>query len=285
MDDPSTSPAKMSKAQGVDARQEDTNLLGVVLQRAQPIVRYVRTMTVVLILWQLASLRIHNVVLLPSPLSVGQNWLELLLSGELAAQAASSAGREITGFLLALCVAVPLAFLLGLSPIANDFIDPVIEIARPINAFAWIPLGLFIFGIGQTLQVFIIFYASFFPILLNGVAGVRGVDPVLMRAAKTMGLAYHLIVLRVIFPSAVPSILTGARLGAVISLLALIAAEFVGAPSGLGFAISYYGSLFRTSEMVAFIATLAVLGYLMDAGLRLLQRRLTPWAAGLVVAN
>lgn len=275
----------MSKAHGENVKPQDADLSRVLWERAQPVVRYVRAMTVVLILWQLAALRIHNVVLLPSPVSVGQNWLELLLSGELAAQAASSAGREITGFLLALCVAVPLAFLLGLSPIANDFIDPVVEIARPINAFAWIPLGLFIFGIGQTLQVFIIFYASFFPILLNGVAGVRGADPVLLRAARTMGLSYPRIVLRVILPSAVPSILTGARLGAVISLLALIAAEFVGAPSGLGFAISYYGSLFRTSEMVAFIATLAVLGYLMDAGLRLLQRRLTPWAAGLVVAN
>jgi ABC-type nitrate/sulfonate/bicarbonate transport system permease component len=100
-----------------------------------------------------------------------------------------------------------------------------------------------------------------------------------------MGVPYHSIVLRVIFPSALPFILTGARLGAVISLLALIAAEFVGAPSGLGFAISYYGSLFRTGDMVAFIATLAVLGYLMDLGLRWLQRRLTPWATGLVVAN
>lgn len=275
----------MLQAPGANGKQEEANLPRVLWQRAQPVVRYVRAMTVVLVLWQLASLRIHNVVLLPSPISVAQDWLGLLLSGELAAQAASSAGREITGFLLALCVAVPLAFLLGLSPIANDFIDPLVEIARPINAFAWIPLGLFIFGIGQTLQVFIIFYASFFPILLNGVAGVRGADPVLLRAAKTMGLSYPRIVLRVILPGAVPSILTGARLGAVISLLALIAAEFVGAPSGLGFAISYYGSLFRTSEMVAFIATLAVLGYLMDTGLRLLQSRLTPWAAGLVVAN
>jgi ABC-type nitrate/sulfonate/bicarbonate transport system permease component len=144
---------------------------------------------------------------------------------------------------------------------------------------------LFIFGIGQSLQIFIIFYASFFPILLNSVAGVRGVDPVLIRAARTMGLPYSRIVVRVIFPSALPSILTGARLGAVISLLALIAAEFVGAPSGLGFAISYYGSLFRTAEMIAFIATLAVLGYLMDTGLRFAQRRLTPWTAGLAVAS
>ena len=218
-------------------------------------------------------------------LTLARVWLDLLFSGELAAQAASSAGREITGFLLAFGVAVPLAFLLALSPLANDFIDPLVEIARPINAFAWIPLGLFIFGIGQTLQIFIIFYASFFPILLNSVAGVRSADPVLIRAAKTMGLPYHRIIWRVIFPSALPYILTGARLGAVISLLALIAAEFVGAPSGLGFAISYYGGLFRTAEMIAFIATLAVLGYLMDTGLRVLQRRLTPWAAGWVVAN
>jgi len=251
----------------------------------QPAIRYARGMLALMVVWHLLSLKVDNAVLLPSPLMVASDWWSLLLSGKLLGHFLSSVWRAVVAFLLAGAVAIPLGLLMGLSRIAEDVCDPIVELVRPISGIAWIPLALYIFGIGNALPIFIIFYVAFFPFVLNTIAGVRSVDPILVRAAKVMGLRRFEIIRQVILPSTLPSVLTGARLGASGAWMALIAAEFVGAPSGLGFAIQWYGGLLRTSDMLAMIATIALLGYGTDVALRGLHRRLTPWAAGLGVAQ
>lgn len=247
-------------------------------QWVEPLVRYLRAMVVFLIIWHLLSLQIDNKVLLPSPLAVGSHLIDLVVSGKMFRHAASSIWRGVVAYLVACFVGVPIGFLMGLSSVAEDLIDPIIELVRPISGIAWIPLALYIFGIGNILPIFIILYVAFFPFVLNTVGGVRATDPLLVRAAQTMGVGRHVIILRVILPSTLPWVLTGARLAATGAWMALIAAEFIGAPSGLGFAVSWYGGLLRTSDMLAMIATIALLGYCTDIGLRRLQAHLTPWA-------
>jgi ABC-type nitrate/sulfonate/bicarbonate transport system permease component len=179
---------------------------------------------------------------------------------------------------LAGALAMPLGFMMGLNPLAEQIIDPVVEALRPISGIAWIPLALFVLGIGNALPVFIMFYAAFFQILIGTVAGVRGVDSRLVAAARTMGIPRRTIIRAVVVPAALPALVVAVRLGVAGAWTAVIAAELIGAPSGVGYAIEWYRELLMTPQVMAFIATIGTLGYVTDAMLRWLHRVLTPWA-------
>jgi ABC-type nitrate/sulfonate/bicarbonate transport system permease component len=239
-----------------------------------------RSFAVFFALWWLLHLWNANPLQLPSPLKVLQALWNLLREGEIAAHASVSTLRMLLALALAIGVAVPLGFLMGLSRRAEEMIDPLVEILRPISGIAWLPLALFIFGVGDTLPVFIMFYVGFFPILLNTVAGVRQTDARLLAAARTMGVGRRALLVHVLVPSALPTIMVGIRLAFAASWAAIVAAELIGAPSGLGFAIEWYRQLLMTPKVFAFILAIGVVGYLCDLGLRALQRRLTPWAEG-----
>lgn len=231
-------------------------------------------------LWQMAFLWNDNPLQLPSPARVFVSLWNLLASGEILEHAMVSTGRMAIALVAAIAVAVPLGFWMGLSRNAEAFIDPLVELLRPISGIAWLPLGLFIFGVGNTLPVFIMVYVAFFPILLNTIAGVRQVDKKLVAAARTMGIGRSALLVHVLIPAALPTIMVGVRLAFAASWAAIVAAELIGSPSGLGFAIEWYRQLLMTSKVFAFIMAIGVVGYLCDVGLRALQRRLTPWADG-----
>lgn len=221
-----------------------------------------------------------NPLQLPSPLKVAEAVWGLVNSGELLQHAAISSARLGLALVVAVLLAVPLGFAMGLSHTLEAYVDPLVELLRPISGIAWIPLGLFIFGIGDTLPVFIMVYVAFFPLLLNTIAGVRQVDRKLVAAARTMGVGRGAMLRHVIVPAALPTVMVGLRLAFAGAWAAIVAAELIGAPSGLGFAIEWYRQLLMTPKVFAFIVVIGVVGYLCDLALRTLQRRLTPWAEG-----
>lgn len=239
---------------------------------------YLRSMLALMVVWELAARWKGNTVLLPSPLRVLESIVSLALSLELFEHAAISLVRMLISVALAALAAVPLGLLMGRSGIVEDLVDPLMEILRPISGIAWIPLALFLFGIGHALPVFIMFYTAFFPILIGTIAGVHGVDRRLIDAARTMGVAEPVILARVVLPAALPSILVALRLGIAGAWTAVVAAELVGAPSGLGYAVEWYRELLMTPKVMAFIAMIGLLGYLCDAAIRHLQIAATPWA-------
>jgi len=250
-------------------------------RRGFSVVAYLRTMLVFALVWALVSRWTANAVLLPSPWSVLDAIAGLAHDGELFVHAAISFGRMLVSLALAVIVAVPLGFFMGLSRRLDAMVDPLIELLRPISGIAWIPLALFIFGIGNALPVFIMTYAAFFPILLGTVAGVRGVERQLIDAARTLGVPRPIIVTRVVLPAALPSLLVALRLGVAAAWTAVVAAELIGAPSGLGYAVEWYRELLMTPQVMAFIAMIGALGYLCDAAVRALGRWSTPWARDL----
>lgn len=239
-----------------------------------------RSFGIFFLLWWLLHLWNSNPLQLPSPLKVFDALWILLRDGEIAEHAWISTLRMLLALSLAIAIAVPLGFLMGLSKRANQYIDPLVEMLRPISGIAWLPLALFIFGVGDTLPVFIMFYVGFFPILLNTIAGVRNTDQRLLAAARTMGIGRTPLLLYVLVPSALPTIMVGIRLAFAASWAAIVAAELIGAPSGLGFAIEWYRQLLMTPKVFAFIMAIGTVGYVCDLGLRRLQRWLTPWAEG-----
>jgi ABC-type nitrate/sulfonate/bicarbonate transport system permease component len=239
---------------------------------------YFRTMLVFALVWAAIAWWTAKPVLLPSPLAVLHAMFDLATDLELFEHAAISLGRMLISITLASALAMPLGMMMGLHPRFERFVDPTFEVLRPISGIAWIPLALFIFGIGNALPVFIMTYAAFFPILVGTIAGVRTVDKRLIDAARTMGTPQRTIVTRVVIPAALPSLLVALRLGVALSWTAVVAAELIGAPSGLGYAVEWYRELLATPQVMSFIAMIGVIGYLCDAFVRWLNARLTPWA-------
>jgi ABC-type nitrate/sulfonate/bicarbonate transport system permease component len=239
---------------------------------------YVRSMTVFFFIWALVAQWTANAILLPSPVTVFHALVDLAGDLELFLHAGISLGRMVVSLAIGSLLAIPLGLSMGLSRRLDQVIDPTIEILRPISGIAWIPLALFIFGIGNALPIFIMTYAGFFPILLGTIAGVRGVDRRLIDAARTMGVPPRTIVTRVVVPAALPSLMVALRLGVASSWTAVVAAELIGAPSGLGYAVEWYRELLMTPQVMSFIAMIGILGYLCDLGVRALSRWLTPWA-------
>jgi ABC-type nitrate/sulfonate/bicarbonate transport system permease component len=243
---------------------------------------YLRTMSLFVLVWWLGAQFVPNRILLPSPGDVALALREAALDGELVANASVSLGRLLVSVLGAAVLAIPLGIAIGRSRVWADLFEVPVEILRPIAGIAWIPLALFIFGIGNELPLFIMFYTAFFPLLLGTAAGARNVDPRLVAAARTMGISGSTLLRRVVVPAALPSILVSARLALAASWTAVVAAELVGAPNGLGYAIEYYRSMLATPSVMAFIAVIGLLGFLSDRALRMLGRALTPWAQTVV---
>ena len=251
---------------------------------AYPPVVAVRSFVLFFLAWWGVATWVGSPIQLPTPFAVFDALRDLAIDGEVFENVGVSFTRLLISLVIACVLALPLGVLMGLSQRVNAYIDPTVEMLRPISGIAWIPLGLFIFGIGDELPVFIMTYVAFFPMLLNTIAGVRGTDRRLVQAARTMGVGRMRIVRRVVLPGALPTIMVGIRIGFAGAWAAIIAAELIGAPSGLGFAIEWYRELLMSPKVFAYIIAISVVGYTCDLALQFLQRRLTPWARGTELA-
>lgn len=169
---------------------------------------YLRTMVVFLVLWYVVALWIANPVLLPTPIAVAKSFFALAVDGEMAMHLLASARRLVFSFVLAGLVGIPLGIVMGLNRLIYQLVDPVIELLRPISGIAWIPIGLFIFGVGEALPTAIMFYGAFFPMVINTVASVRSVDSSYVNAARTLGAGRAVVLRHVILPLRCPASLS-----------------------------------------------------------------------------
>jgi len=160
-------------------------------------------------------------------------------------------------------------------------VNPIMEILRPIPPLAWIPLSILWFGIGDAQNQFIIFLGMFFPILINTIVGVKNVDPNLVRAARSLGAPEYKVLSRIVLKGSLPQIITGVRIGLGVGWMALVAAELVGANSGLGFLINDARSMLRTDTIVVGMLTIGLVGLLIDTAIRTLGRKFLPWSLAL----
>jgi NitT/TauT family transport system permease protein len=204
-------------------------------------------------------------------------WWTLLTNGQLAEHTQASLQRSLSGLLLAVVIGVPLGLLLGWYRRLADLLDPLLELFRNTAALALLPVFVLILGLGETSKISLVFYSCLWPILLNTVSGVRHVDPLLIKSARSLALGPRPLFAKVILPAALPSVFTGVRLAAAYSILILVAAEMVGAKAGLGYLINYSQSNFQIPNMYAGIITISIIGVLINALLLRLERRLTGW--------
>jgi len=242
---------------------------------ARNVAPYLTALIVIGLVWQLAVVLSNaHVAILPPPLLTLSTFVDLLLSGEIFVHIWASLSRVISAWLIAMIIAVPLGLAMGRSRRMEAIADPFVELFRPISPLAWIPLAILWFGIGETGKVFIIFIATFFPILLNTVSGVKGVDPVLIRAGRVLGCnTERKLFMKVILPAAMPTIIVGFRIAFGTGWAAIIAAELVAAQSGLGYLIADGMEILRSDLVLVGMVVIGILGVLIDAVFRLLGRR------------
>ena len=230
--------------------------------------------------WEYAPrLELVNPYFFPPLHVVLQEWWSMAQSGELWRNVRSSLVRSGAGFGLAIAIAIPLGAAIAWYRPVREFLTPTLEVFRNTAALAILPVFTLILGIGETSKIAIVLYACFFPILLATIAGVATVDPQLLRSAKVLGMSPVSTFRKVVFPAAIPTIFTGIRISGAVAILVLIAAELVGANSGLGFLISYSNANFLIPKMYAAIITTSVLGLAVNYGLVALERRFSRWRA------
>jgi len=247
-----------------------------------------------------------NENILPSPLQVWRKWVAYLLplqdfaaysadhgnsadsgrlgwlfSGELIHDSLGSLYRVVVGFAVGAGLALPLGLAMGASRIVYAWMNPLVQLLRPIPPIAYIPLSILWFGLGNPPAIFLIALGAFFPVLMNTIAGVRQVDGIYLRAARNLGAGGPTLFLRVILPAAVPYILTGMRIGIGTAFIVVIVSEMIAVNNGLGFRILEAREYFWSDKIIAGMITIGILGLAIDAGMNKLNNYLLRWHRGL----
>jgi NitT/TauT family transport system permease protein len=243
------------------------------LQPFRTPIMIVASLTVFFLLWQFVSYYIVNPYLIPPPTKVLETAIPMIQSGELFRHAGISLMRVMVGFSLGSISAIVIGVIMGRLRIVNDFLDPIIEFLRYLSPTAMIPIAVIWFGIGEQSKYFLIFWGTFFFVLINTIAGVIRTPIARQRAAQCLGANQLQIFLTVVIPSAVPYIITGMRVAMASSFMAIIPAEMLAARSGLGYLLQVSGMLVQTDRIFVALATISLLGFLTDRLFRFLADR------------
>jgi len=227
-------------------------------------------------LWQLAVQQ-GWVANLPEPAQVGEQLVDMVrgrpvFDSTLAEHVMESTRRVFTGFGIACLIAIPLGVLIGRFRRLSAMLDPTISLLRPIPVTAWAPLMVVIVGIGSKSAIVLIVIAAFFPVLLNTIAGVRGVPSRLTEAAAMLGTRPHRVLSRVVLPAALPNVFAGMRIGLGFGWVIVVVGETVGIQTGLGSLITQAWQVSRTDLIIAGMLVIGLAGFLSDRGMSWLVR-------------
>jgi NitT/TauT family transport system permease protein len=233
---------------------------------------------VLLAAWEIAPrLDLADPAFLP-PLSdvLAAGW-ELTLNGQLYEHVAASLFRIFSGFMIAVILFIPLGLAIGWYARLGDALNQIIEVLRNTAPLALLPVFILLLGIGEVSKITMVIYSCAWPLLLNTIAAVRQVDPLLIKSARTMGVSQLQLFGKVILPASLPMIFVGVRLASAAAMLVLVASEMVGAKAGLGFLVIYAQYSFLIPQMYFGIIAITVLGVATNHALVSLERRFTQW--------
>ncbi|HZD21716.1 MAG TPA: ABC transporter permease [Burkholderiales bacterium] len=232
------------------------------------------SLLVALAAWQFLSTVVFNPFLIPPPLVVLQTAAPMAKSGEIFRHVAISLARVGIGFATGSAAAIVLGVVLGRLQVVNELLDPIIELLRFLSPTAMIPIAVIWFGIGELSKYFLIFWGTFFIVLINTTAGVMRAPIIRQRAAQCLGASPLQIFLLVVIPSAAPYIVTGMRIAMASSFMSIIPAEILAADSGIGFLLQQSSVLLQTNRIFVALLTICVLGFVFDRLFRIAVDRM-----------
>ena len=225
------------------------------------------------LIWQLLSTFIFNPFLIPPPLEVIRTAIPMMMSGEIFADVSISMSRILVGFFSGSLIGVIFGVLLGRIRILHDLLDPIMELLRYLSPTAMIPIAVIWFGIGELSKYFLIFWGTFFIVLINTTAGVWRAPIARQRAAECLGANRLQIFLMVLIPSAAPYIVTGMRVAMASSFMSIIPAEILAADSGIGYLLQKSSMLLQTNRIFVALLTICILGFAVDRMFRFFVQR------------
>ena len=246
------------------------------------IVYSVGAIVLLLVTWYLVS---HSSFVkpgyIPTPEELGKTFVDLLRNGyqgkPLYEHIGISLFRTLTGFALGVAVGVPIGLLSGYSRRAGAMISPIMAFIRPIPPIAFIPMAVLYFGLGELGKIVLIFFVSFNYVQANAQAGAANFPIAYRRAAESLGLSRWQTFTRIVMPGALLQIFTGLKVALALSWAVVVAAELVGAQSGLGFMISDAALLFRIPVVYIGVALIGVIGLVLNFTLNLVETRIVHW--------
>jgi nitrate/nitrite transport system permease protein len=221
---------------------------------------------------------------MPGPLDVGAKlWQQLRRpfydngpnDKGIGIQLAYSIARVLTGYLLAVLAAIPIGFLVGMSPLMSRALDPFIQVLKPVSPLAWMPLALYTIKDSSKSAIFVIFICSLWPTLLNTAFGVASVRREWLNVAKTLEVGTFRRAFTIILPAAAPTILTGMRISIGIAWLVIVAAEMLVGGTGIGYFVWNEWNNLSIASVISAILLIGVVGMLLDLVLARLTRLVT----------
>lgn len=232
----------------------------------------------ILLVWEFVSWRQWVPPLfLPAPSAILAEGWAMIKTGLIFKHILASLGRILWGFLIACSLGIGVGILIGFFSIPEAVGNPIIAATFPIPKIAILPLLILWLGIGEASKVAVIVLGVFFPVVINIYTGVKNVDPLLIKAALSLGSNRTRIIRKVIFPSILPMIFAGMKLGMGIALLLVVAAEMVAADAGIGFMILNAADLMETKKLMVGLVILSLLGIFFNWLFQRLERMFIPW--------
>ena len=236
---------------------------------------------VLIILWQIVFMTGNfNSALFPSPMQAFQALIEMFRDGSIFKNIGTSMYRFLAGYVSSVVVAVLLGLILGWFPKAFRYVNPVVQLLRPISPMAWMPFIVLWFGIGDIPAIVIIFISGFFPVLISTVSAVSRIDPIYLKVSKNFGIRQPEIMWKIVFPAVFPQIANAIHLALGTSWIFLVAGEMVGAQSGLGYQIIDARNNLRADTLLATIIVIGVIGLVLDALLKVIEKRILKYWGG-----
>jgi ABC-type nitrate/sulfonate/bicarbonate transport system permease component len=246
-------------------------ILGVGLEVIVPIL--------VLVLWGLFSANSQSFYF-PPLLDIFRAFGDTWLFERVQSDVLPSLGRLFAGYVIAVVAAVVLGVALGSSRVLGRIVDPVVQFLRAIPAPVLIPAGIIVLGVGSTMKVALIAFVCLFPVLLNTIDGVAGVDPSLRETARSFQIPPRDRLFRVILPSAAPQIFAGARVALSLAVIMMVVSEMVASTNGIGYFVLQSQRTFAITQMWSGILLLAILGYVLNVLFLLVERKALRWHRG-----
>jgi NitT/TauT family transport system permease protein len=230
-----------------------------------------------MVIWYIIANRLQNTLLLPYFHETVKEFITAWVDYEIMSNLALTLKRVFTGFIYALIIGIPVGLLMGYSATAMQAISPILNSVRQVPIMAWVPLSIIWFGLGDGPTVFLITMSAVFPLVINTIAGVQGIDPNYYNAARSMGASWSDIIRTIVVPGALPSILTGCRLAMGAGWMSVICAEFIATSAGFGFLMVEAQVRLETAQLYALMFMSGLVGFFIDKGFITLEKRLTAW--------
>ena len=230
---------------------------------------------ILIVIWQLIyTVGGFNKALFPSPYDALLALKELFTEESVMTDIGASMARFATGYIISVICAVFFGLILGRLPNIFKYINPVIQLLRPMSPMAWLPFIVLWFGIGDIPAVVIIFISAFFPVLLSTVSAVGKIDPIYMKVSKSFGIKQPQLMWKIILPASFPQIANSIHLALGTAWVFLVAGEMVGSQSGLGYLIIDSRNNLRADTLMAVIIIIGIIGLLLDTVLGLLEKQI-----------